>query len=340
MRPTRLRISLAATLLSLIFAVNAAGANQDKDVLDQGSYAALTGDPYWLQIDNPDSIKFQDMDAPRAIAQCRKELAEDPDNITLRFYLGRALLKNDEYVESLSLLTEAAAAGIASADLSLGINKHSGDLPSESADEIDAHYERARDAGHHLADHWFVRRKLKTKRENEITDSEREAIRASAESGYHYSWYLLYRARRPGLPLEEMIAYLENGNEHGDINATHRLASINFLRVTGGRYDSPTKPGLEDRLALALRWLVTAQPKKALRTIELYEAVRAKTESDTRRARATERIVFLHHTLLLAGHEVPNHVVSLYCVDLSDELRTKFEAWKKVIPFPDCGTKI
>lgn len=198
------------------------------------SYAALTGDPYWLQRDIPDSVKFQDMDAERAIAQCRKELTADPENVKLRFYMGRALLKNKDYEESVPLLSEAAQAGIASADMSLWIYKHRGDIPSTSEAETDRHYERASKADHSLADHWYVERKRKNDRDDEITKAEIKSIRAAAKAGYPFSWRLLFKLTFRDLTREESYAYLRNGHELGDISATTMLADIRFLEITGG----------------------------------------------------------------------------------------------------------
>lgn len=215
----------------------------------------------------PDSVELQNVDAERAIRQCRIEHAKDPENSALRYYLGRALYAGKEYEAAAEHLSAAAMAGIVSAHMLLGIGKLYGRIPAASEDEAVNHFKQAKKANHILADHFLVTAKLDTQSNANIGESEIDAIRASAEAGFAASWYLLVRADQRADAFKVREDYLLKGDEAGDLRATRSLADLYLFSMLGGYEPNTKNRRFYDREALQ------KHPARTQAVIDLYEKV-------------------------------------------------------------------
>jgi TPR repeat protein len=131
-------------LTCLVFAaLPAAAASPFATLCDR--LAAEPGDPG--RAEGVAGVAFDEIEAERAVAACRKAVAEAPGNDRLAYQLGRALHRAEAYAEAMAWYRKAADAGNARALSNIGTLFDEGSGVAEDDVEAVAWYRKAADLG-------------------------------------------------------------------------------------------------------------------------------------------------------------------------------------------------
>ena len=263
----------------------------------------------------------------------QNELSTSPDDVELRFHLARAYLNNENEEEGLRLLTAAADAGHSPANILLGINFARKADKSTPRTKWLQYFERARMAGHDLADYFVIESKFIVDRDVELTEAEISEVRRTAEAGLGRAWFVLFYVTDEEPISTEKIEYLMNGDKLGHLGSTSFLAAMRY----SGLKNATLIHRLEDRGAV-YKQSFTRPGLFVHETIQLFEKVINYSPPGPRRTRATKRLVFTY--LFAEGSENANaeRAKELYCFGLDDEGRRYMADWKDHVQIPNCGT--
>ncbi len=331
----RARSCIASLFTAMIASacVSATEIEQPENHKDLASCAELAGESPLLRITKPGSTPLMPMDSQRTITQCKNELSTSPDDVELRFHLARAYLNNENEEEGLRLLTAAADAGHSPANILLGINFARKADKSTPRTKWLQYFERARMAGHDLADYFVIESKFIVDRDVELTEAEISEVRRTAEAGLGRAWFVLFYVTDEEPISTEKIEYLMNGDKLGHLGSTSFLAAMRY----SGLKNATLIHRLEDRGAV-YKQSFTRPGLFVHETIQLFEKVINYSPPGPRRTRATKRLVFTY--LFAEGSENANaeRAKELYCFGLDDEGRRYMADWKDHVQIPNCGT--
>jgi len=101
--------SIVAASALLLAATFSTPASAQSEVTECDRLTANEQDPS-SPLRHHGSVAFEDIDAPKAIGACKKDLEADPNNARLRLNLGRAYNKAEDYKKSFQYTKEAVDA--------------------------------------------------------------------------------------------------------------------------------------------------------------------------------------------------------------------------------------
>ena len=113
-RPNHTRAArLAIAAIALVFSSGIPTRAPAQGETTECDRLTANGNDPFSPLRHTGAVAFRDIDAPRAIDACKRDLAADPDNGRLKLNLGRAYNKAEDYDRSLRYTREAADAGYA-----------------------------------------------------------------------------------------------------------------------------------------------------------------------------------------------------------------------------------